>query len=100
VLRLFIHPHILLWTLGYILLNPEKPNRVAIWFTGGSIEVKDDPKRWHKVFDSAKMPKRSFKEQTMSLFAKLALGAVIPQKMEEDGKMTYDLLLDSAARWT
>jgi hypothetical protein len=53
--------------------------------------VKDDPKRWHKVFDSAKMPKRTFKEQTRCLFAKVAMGAVLPQEMEEDGKMTFDL---------
>jgi hypothetical protein len=77
--------------LGYILPNPEKPNRVSIWFTGGSIEVNDDPRRWHKVFDNATLPKRKCKEQFRVLGAKLAMGAVLPQKMEEDGKMTFDL---------
>jgi hypothetical protein len=84
-------PCILLWTLGYVLPNPEKPNRISIWFTGGTIEVNDDPKRWHKVFDNPKLPKRTLKEQTRTLFAKVAMGAVLPQKMEEDGRISYQL---------
>jgi hypothetical protein len=84
-------PCILLWTLGYILPNPEQPNRVSIWFTGGTIEVNEDHKRWNKIFENPQLPKRTLKEQTRTLFAKVAMGAVLPQKMEEDGRMSYQL---------
>lgn len=79
--------------LGYILPNPEKPNRITVWFTGGTIEVNEDEdyKRWQKVFDNPKLPKRTFKEKTSNLFAKVAMRAVLSQKMEEDGRMSYHL---------
>lgn len=64
---------------------------MSIWFTGGTIEVNEDHQRWHKVFDNPKLLKRTLKEQTRTLFAKDAMGAVVPQKMEEDGRMSYHL---------
>jgi hypothetical protein len=53
--------------------------------------VNDDPERWHAVFDDPQLPKRTLKEQARTFFAKVAMGAVLPQEMEEDGTMTYDL---------
>lgn len=81
----------LLTTFGYILPNPEKRNRLSIWFTGGTIEVNEDHQRWHKVFGQSKLPKRNLKEQIRVLGAKIAMGATPPEKMEQDGRMCYHL---------
>lgn len=83
----------LLTTDSYVLANPEKPNRLSIWFTGGSIEVNnidcDDSQVWHQIFTEA--PKRDLVEKLRVAAAKLAMGATIPEKMEQDGKMSYSL---------
>jgi hypothetical protein len=80
-------------TYGYALPNPEKAGRLAIWFTGGSIEVinPDDSERWLKVFGSEKLPKRKIKEKARVLGAQVMMGADVSDKMEEDGTISYHL---------
>jgi hypothetical protein len=80
-------------TNGYALSNPDEPNRITIWFTGGSIEVSDSDylQEWQRVFDKTKLPKRKIHEHTRVLGAKLIMGASPADTMEEDGKMSYSM---------
>ena len=83
----------LMTTYGYAISNPDEPNRVAVWFTGGSIEVSDSEylDGWKKVFDKSRMPKRKLHELTCVLGAKFFMGAATAETMEEDGRMSYSL---------
>lgn len=81
----------LMTTYGYVLPNPDKPNRLSIWWTGGTIEVNSDSRRWHKVFGSGPLPQRKLSERTRVLGATLAMGATPSEGMEEDGRMSYSL---------
>jgi hypothetical protein len=79
---------------GYAVPDPNVPNRLSIWFSGGALEVQDEPadlEEWMKVFDSACAPERNVREYANSLAARLLLGALVPEGMEEDGSMSYDL---------
>jgi hypothetical protein len=80
-------------TYGYALSNPDEPSRLAIWFTGGTIEVSDSQnlKEWKRAFDDTQLPERTLKERTRVLCAKLLMGASPAKAMEEDGKMSYSL---------
>ena len=75
---------------GYILPDPEQPNRLISWFTGGTLEM-DDPnqtlKAWKNIFDS--LGRRELQAQARVLAAWLAMGAEPAQKMDEDGKMRF-----------
>jgi hypothetical protein len=83
----------LMTTYGYALPNPDHPNRLSIWFTGGSLEVNDadDLDRWKQVFGSEKFPKRKWHEQARVFGAQMAMGAQPAERMESDGKMSYQL---------
>eukprot|EP00957_Ditylum_brightwellii_P167733 12769225-Ditylum_brightwellii.AAC.1 len=41
---------------GYTLPDPRIPNRLSVWFTGGTIEVNDeeyDIEEWRRIFASS-----------------------------------------------
>ena len=85
-------------TKGYIVPNPHPKlsNRVTIWFTGGTIELHDKSneencQRWNRVFDAKKMPKRAWSERSKLFVAGLLMGATASDKLNAEGKMTYDL---------
>lgn len=93
-------------TYGYVLPDPATPNRLSVWFTGGTVEVDDeaDSDEWRRVFgddtssDAAQIgpmapprPGPSLSERAKLLAAKLLLGASVPQGMEEDGSMNFKL---------
>jgi hypothetical protein len=81
----------LMTTYGHVLPNPGMPNRLSVWFSGGSIEVNTDEMRWKKVFDEKNTPKRKFKEKARVFGAKILMGASPAEQMEADGKMSYEL---------
>jgi hypothetical protein len=79
---------------GYAVPDPQVPNRLSIWFSGGSLEVRDEPSdldEWMKIFDSTNAPGRDLREYANTLAARLLLGALLPEDMEEDGTMSFVL---------
>jgi hypothetical protein len=79
---------------GYMLPDPEVPNRLSIWFTGGTLEVNDeenDLEEWKKIFDDSTVPRRDMREFACLLAAKVLLGANTSDTLEEDGSMSYTL---------
>lgn len=84
----------ILTTQGYSIPDPNIPNRLSIWFSGGSFEVQDeemDIDEWKKIFDQSSAPNRDLQEYANSLAARLLLGAHIHEKLEEDGTLRFDL---------
>lgn len=80
-------------TYGYILPDPKVPNRLSIWFSGGKVEVHEEDnnlQEWKKAFGGGSF-KRHLKEKARLLAAKLLLGAEAPEKLEEDGSMSFYL---------
>lgn len=53
--------------------------------------MNSDEERWTKVFDERNTPKRNFKERARIFGAKVLMGATPAEKMESDGKMSYEL---------
>ena len=108
VTALTIEPHLAAWpnapnkdvrrpikgimtTAGYILPDPENPNRNSVWITGGRIEPNDDPidqQEWKRQFGK-NPPKHGFGEHAKLLAVKLLMGATIPDHMAADGIMEY-----------
>ena len=94
-------------TYGYILPDPSTPNRLSVWFTGGTVEVDDegDADEWKRIFGGSSAaaaaanagpmapprPGPSLSERAKMLAAKLLLGASVPHGMEEDGSMSFKL---------
>ena len=79
---------------GYTVPDPNVPNRISIWFSGGSLEVLDetaDLEDWKDLFDTACAPNRNLREYTNVLAAKVLLGAILPEEMDEDGTMSFVL---------
>lgn len=79
---------------GYLLPDPEVPNRLSIWFTGGTLEVNDeenDLDEWKRIFDDSTVPKRDMREFARLLAAKVLLGANASDVVEADGSMSYTL---------
>jgi hypothetical protein len=105
---------------GYILPDPDVPNRLTVWFTGGKLcpaklanqdgaetDDEDDDKcemkhsaseedgyggfeEWTALFSKGKW-RKTLGERARAMAAKLLLGADIPNKMEEEGQMEYHL---------
>jgi len=77
---------------GYVLPDPNTPNRLTVFFTGGLLEPNDetDVEEWKRVFGED-APKRHLTERARLLAAKLLLGANTSDTMEEDGSMSYFL---------
>jgi hypothetical protein len=79
---------------AYVVPDPSVPNRLSIWFSGGDLEVQDEPAdlvEWMKVFDSSSAPDRNLREYANVLAAKVLLGAMVPQEINDDGKMSFEL---------
>jgi hypothetical protein len=84
----------ILTTQGYSIPDPNVPNRLSIWFSGGTLEVQDEGKdanEWKYIFDVDSAPDRDLREYANILAAKVLLGALIPEKMEPDGTMSFCL---------
>ena len=81
-------------TYGYVLPDPKTPNRLSIWFSGGKIEANEDDNQdldeWKKAFGGGSFH-RHLHEKARLLAAKLLLGAEVPEKMEDDGSMSFSL---------
>ena len=80
---------------GYILPDPEVPNRLSIWFSGGEIVPNGttndrDFEEWKKVFEGGSW-KRHLYEKARLLAARVLLGAEIPECMDSDGSMRFKL---------
>lgn len=63
---------------GYMVDDPDNPNRSSIWFSGGSIEVQDeiaDAEIWKQIFDESLAPRRDTAATANMLAAQLLLGA-------------------------
>jgi hypothetical protein len=80
---------------GYCLPDPTTPNRLSVWFTGGSLALEDgsedQSEEWKKLFDLASAPRRDLSELARVLAARIFVGAQLPEGMDEDGKMKYTL---------
>jgi len=79
-------------TYGYSLPDPNTENRHSVWFTGGRIEPNNHPRDifdWKRLF-TLHPPKHSFGEKAKLLAVKLLMGATVPEKMDEDGSMSYE----------
>ena len=86
--------HALLTNHGYALPDPTVPNRLSIWFTGGTLELQNENENleeWKQLFDQDEAPRRDLGEFARVLAARVLLGADIPEGMEEDGTMKYTL---------
>lgn len=81
----------LMTTYGYVIPNPKMPNRLSVWFSGGSIEVNSDEERWRKAFDQSASPKPTLTKMSRIFGAKVQIGASPAEEMESDGKMSYEL---------
>mmetsp|Transcript_1775 Transcript_1775/g.4096 ORF Transcript_1775/g.4096 Transcript_1775/m.4096 type:complete len:709 (+) Transcript_1775:710-2836(+) len=83
----------ILTTHGYSLRDPKHPNRLSIWFSGGTLEVQDDDdlEEWRNIFDIDSAPERDTRERANILAARVLLGAMVPDKLETDGTMTFAL---------
>jgi len=78
-------------TYGYVLPDPQVPNRLSIWFTGGRIEPNDDvhdQREWKRLF-SRDLPERDLGEKIRLLAASLLMGAQVPTSMNKDGSMSF-----------
>jgi hypothetical protein len=79
---------------GYAVPDPDTPNRISIWFSGGALEVQDEPKdldEWKKIFDFQSAPSRDIREYANILAAKVLLGAQMAESMQQDGTMSFVL---------
>jgi hypothetical protein len=83
----------ILTTHGYSLRDPNKQNRLSIWFSGGTLEVQDDDdlNEWRNIFDMDSVPDRDIRERANILAARVLLGAMVADKLEEDGTMNFAL---------
>lgn len=84
-------------THGYILPDPRTPNRLSVWFTGGTLEpattnddgVGEDLEEWGRLFTSGCSKEQEGRAR--SLAARVLLGADLPDRMEGDGTMRCHL---------
>jgi hypothetical protein len=83
----------LLTNHGYMIPDPETPNRWSIWFSGGALEVHEesDLGEWKKLFNEDELPRRDIGEYARVLAAKFLLGATSNETMAKDGAMSYKL---------
>lgn len=91
---------------GYMVDDPDHPNRVSIWFSGGSIEVQNevaDTEVWKDIFDESLVPRKDTKTAAHAMATKLLLGAhatttrttAPTAETNSDGNAVYDVLDDS-----
>jgi hypothetical protein len=80
-------------TFGYVLPDPQVPNRLSIWFTGGEIRPNNDEydeREWKRLFGEHHHPGRTLGEKTRVLAANLLMGAQVPREMKDDGTLSYN----------
>lgn len=88
--------HGILTNHGYCVPDPDTPNRLSIWFSGGEIKVQNeesakDLHRWRNVFDESHAPRRDVREYARVLAAKCLLGARLYKMDPQDGVLSYEL---------
>lgn len=85
--------HCLLTNHGYCLPDPDTPNRLSVWFTGGTLAPQDVEQvdDWKELFDPSSAPRRDLAEMARVLASRILVGAHLPQDMSEDGSMQYSL---------
>jgi hypothetical protein len=83
----------LLTNHGYMLPDPTVPNRLSIWFSGGTLECHQDEDldEWKELFYHGDLPRRDLGELARVLAAKVLLGATSVEGMADDGSMSYQL---------
>jgi hypothetical protein len=84
----------LLTNHGYCIPDPDVPNRLSVWFTGGCLEVQDETEdlaEWKHLFDEKEVPRRGIGEVARVLAAKVLLGASMSSEMSDDGSLSYSL---------
>lgn len=91
---------------GYFLPDPDTPNRMTVWFTGGELAIAPMPpgeaasgatgedrygglQEWIDLFGAEH--KRTWGESLTLVGAKLFLGAELPDGMDPNGTMKYML---------
>jgi hypothetical protein len=88
---------------GYMLPDPDVPNRLTVWFTGGELSPAPPPQdgsqeenseyggleEWKELFGGEH--KRTWKESFSVMGAKLFLGAELQDSMDSNGTMSYTL---------
>ena len=82
----------ILTNYGYCIPDPDFPDRLSVWFSGGSIEVADperDGEDWNRLFDPSMAPRRDLTELARVLAARVLLGANLGTS--EDGRFQYSL---------
>ena len=84
----------ILTSYGYALPDPADPNRVSIWFTGGTIEPADELRlgEWREVFGTRAAHGQSSVEadEAKTLASKMLLG-VIHEPMDDSGVVGYHM---------
>lgn len=83
----------LLTNHGYCIPDPEVPNRLTVWFSGGSLEMADDYDLpvWKELFDGRTLPDQDAGDMARTLATRILLGATAPGTMSNDGTMSYTL---------
>jgi hypothetical protein len=83
----------LLTNHGYMIPDPTVPNRLSIWFSGGTLECHQDEDldEWKELFYHGDLPRRDLGELARVLAAKVLLGATSIEGMADDGSMSYQL---------
>lgn len=105
----------LLTNHGYCVPDPETPNRLSVWFSGGALELHEDDgsdevqgsstsdsessggrpssslKAWRELFDPSKAPSRDLRQFARVLAARVLLGAHLSDTMTDDGTLSYTL---------
>lgn len=88
-----LHPiKCLITNHGFCVPDPATPNRISVWFTGGSIVPVDGTDafaQWKELFDQSLAPRRDMAEFARVLAARILIGAQVPEGMSENGSMRY-----------
>ena len=93
-----------------MLPDPRTPDRLSVWFTGGTLEPAADDGRdleeWGRIFTEGNFhshckgkrggggalpPLHFLKQRAWALAARIFMGAEIPNRMEANGSMAYYL---------
>jgi hypothetical protein len=86
----------LMTTYGFAISNPSSAGQLSIWWTGGSLEVKDanQVEQWKEIFKEENEPKiqrpsfwKSRLQRAKDNGISLSEGGI-----EEDGKMKYEII--------
>lgn len=78
---------------GYCLPDPQTPQRLSVWFSGGTLEClhTEDLAIWKELLDQRQASRRDLRAQAQVLAARFLLGAQLADHVDEQGKLTYIL---------